>query len=81
MTKDEARTLIKDHDAYVRVISRKTKTDLAALYRRELARRGRELLYGGPGSKDEFISAIVDLEYPLGLMNEARQVYYTVTVF
>ena len=80
MTKDEAHALIADHDNYVRSVSRMNKTELAILFRSELAKRGRELLYG-QYSKGEYISAIVDLAYPLATMNGARQVYYAVEVF
>lgn len=81
MTKDEAHAKIIHHDTYVRSLNRLTKANLAAVYRRELAKRGREILYGGPASRDELLSAIVDLRYPLAEMNEARQVYYAVAVF
>lgn len=81
MTKDEAHALLAAHDNYAKAIYRMTKVQLSALYRAELAKRGTELLYGGPASKDELTNAIVDLSYPLAQMNEARQTYYAVTVF
>jgi hypothetical protein len=76
MTEDEARAHRADHDNYAKAISRMTKAELAILYRREMAIRGTELLYGGPGSKDEFISAIMNLNYPAALMNETSHVLY-----
>lgn len=76
MTRDEARALITAHDDCARAVWRMSRARLAALYRAELAKHGRELLYGGPVSRDELTNAIVDLRYPLDRMNEARQVWY-----
>lgn len=76
MTQDEARAMITAHDDYARTVWRMSKARLAALYRAELGKRGKVLLYGGPASKDELTNAIVDLRYPLDRMNEARQVWY-----
>lgn len=76
MNLSQATALVKEHDAYVRSVYRKPRAELARLYRSELAAQGIELLYGGPASKDELTNAIVDLRYPLAVMNEAREVYY-----
>lgn len=76
MTQDEAHALIAARDNYARAVYRMSRARLAALYRTELAERGMQLLYGGPASKDELTSAIMNLRYPLETMNRARQAYY-----
>jgi hypothetical protein len=76
MTETEARNFRTDHDAYVRTLSRQTKSHLASMYRQQLAAHGRELLYGGPASKDELISAISNLNYPIERLNESIHVLY-----
>ena len=72
----QARTIREAHDGYVRSIYRKPKATLAQMYRSELADRGTYSLYGGPVSKDELISALVELCYPLAKMNESVHVLY-----
>ena len=76
MNETEARTLREAHDGYVKSIYRKPKAQLAALYRDEQAARGIQTLYGGPASKDELISALTELRYPLAKMNESIHVLY-----
>jgi hypothetical protein len=76
MNETQARIIREAHDSYVKTIYRKPKTTLAHMYRQELADRGREILYGGPASKDELISALVELRYPLASMNESVHVLY-----
>lgn len=76
MTPAEAQQFRQDHDSYARAIWRKPKGTLAALYRQELAAAGRQLLYGGPVSKDELANALVDLRFPLGKLNESVHVLH-----
>lgn len=72
----QARTLREAHDGYVHSIYRKPKAVLAGMYREELAVRGQFLAYGGPATKDELISALVELRYPRARMNESIHVLY-----
>jgi hypothetical protein len=72
----QARTIREAHDGYVKSIYRKTARELSFMYRLALADRGREILLGGPSSKDELISALVELRYPLASMNESVHVLY-----
>lgn len=76
MNETEASEFRRGHDTYVRTISRKSKAALAVMYRDELASRGQQLLYGGPGSKDELIRALASLRYPLAQLNESIHVLY-----
>lgn len=76
MNEAEARDLRAAHDNYVKSIYRKPKADLAAAYRQELAARGQQLLYGGPASKDELVSALTSLRFPLEALNESIHVLY-----
>lgn len=72
----QARELREQHDAYVRGLWRKPRGTLAALCRREMAARGRQMLYGGPASKDELTSALAGLRFPLARLNEAIHVLH-----
>jgi hypothetical protein len=72
----QARTIHKAYDSYVKSIHRQTKAQLADAYRGELADRGQILAYGGPASKDELISALIELRYPRAMMNETIHVLY-----
>lgn len=76
MNETQARTLREAHDGYVRSIYRKPKTQLAAMYRDEQAAHGIQTLYGGPATKDELVSALTELRYPLARMNESVHVLY-----
>ena len=76
MNELQARTFREAHDGYVRSIYRKPKATLAAMYRDELADQGKQILFGGPGSKDELISALTELRYPLAKLNESIHVLY-----
>jgi hypothetical protein len=78
MNETQARTIREAHDYYVKSIYRKPKATLANMYRQELADRGRYSLFGGPMSKDELISALVELRYPLAAMNLSVHVLYHV---
>lgn len=76
MNETQARTIREAHDGYVKSIYRKPKAALAQMYRSELADRGQYILFGGPSSKDELVSALVELRYPLAKMNESIHVLY-----
>ena len=76
MNETEASEFRRGHDTYVRTLSRTAKARLASTYRQELASRGQQLLYGGPASKDELVSALASLRYPLGQLNESTHVLY-----
>lgn len=76
MNELQARIFREAHDSYVKSIYRKPKATLAAMYRDELADRGRQILFGGPTGKDELISALTELRYPLAKLNEAIHVLY-----
>jgi hypothetical protein len=78
MNETQARTIREAHDGYVKSIYRKPKATLATMYRQELADRGMYSLFGGPMSKDELMSALVELRYPLAAMNESVHVLYHV---
>ena len=78
MNETQARTIREAHDGYVKSIYRKPKAALAQMYRSELADRGQYILFGGPSSKDELVSALVELRYPLVKMNESVHVLYHV---
>jgi hypothetical protein len=76
MNETQARTIREAHDGYVKSIYRKPAAQLAAMYRQELAARGYDILVGGPVGRDELISALVLLRYPLASMNESVHVLY-----
>lgn len=76
MTPDEARELRKDCDDYVAFWSRQPKRALANIYRLLLAEQGRQLLGGGPVTKDEYLSAITGIRFPVARRNEANHVLY-----
>ena len=76
MTEDEARQFRSWHDMYVKQLSRKTRADLAALYRIQLSRQGFVQIAGGPQSKDELIRELVETEFPVAKLNEAGHVLY-----
>jgi hypothetical protein len=78
MNETQARTIREAHDSYVKSIYRKTKNQLTIMYAEELADRGMYLAYGGPASKDELVSALTELRYPLASMNESVHVLYHV---
>ncbi len=76
MTESEAREYRTMHDAEVRRLSRMTRKSLVIEDRSELASRGIERLYGGPGNKDEFIREILGYRYPVDKLNESIHVLY-----
>lgn len=76
MSKDFAHALQAARDSDVRALSRMTRHELAALERSELAAIGREHIFGGPVTKDELLSAIVNMRYPIARQNEAIHVLH-----
>ena len=76
MNETEARTFREAHDAYAKRLTRTAKAQLANMYRLELADLGMTSVYGGPQSKDELISALMELRYPVATLNEGTHVLY-----
>lgn len=74
MNETQARVFREAHDHYVKTISRKSKTQLVTLTDQEMT------VYGGTRhwSKDELVSALVELRYPLAKLNESIHVLYHV---
>ena len=61
------------HDNRVKQLDRLTLTALRDLYGSALALEGMIQVYGGPVSKDEFVHAIIDVEFPE--ISAAREAY------
>lgn len=76
MTRDEAAALHAGWDTYLAALSRFRRNELAATYRVALFNRGQEILYGGPATKDELISALLLLRYPAAQQYEAIHVLW-----
>lgn len=76
MTKEAAGMFRAAAASYVKRINRQTRTSLADLYRGDLADRGRQILLGGPATKDELIRALMELHYPAERQNLAIHVLY-----
>lgn len=76
MNETQARTLIEARSGYTQTISRKTANVLRIMFREDQAERGMQTLFGGPVTKQELISALVELHYPLTKLNEATHVLY-----
>jgi hypothetical protein len=74
MTRDEAAALRAAEGAEVRLLSRKSRHELAAIEASEGAARGLTHLFGGPSSKDALIRAILEFRYPQARQNEAAHV-------
>lgn len=75
MTSNEAKKLRIDHDACARMLNRMTVANLRIVHARNLSAHGREILFGGPQSKDELISAILELSgFGIAKLNEAIHV-------
>jgi hypothetical protein len=60
------------HDGEVKVLDRKPRHELAAIYTSELAARGIQQLGPCPMSKDELVNAISDLRFPFA--QQARDI-------
>lgn len=76
MDETQARTFNEARSGYITRLSRMTRIGLAAELGAEMAERGQTLLYGGPTSKDELMSALVGIRYPLARLNESIHVLY-----
>jgi hypothetical protein len=72
----EAHGLLLGRDVLIRVLSRKSHAELAAMDLAQLAERGTVRVHGGPLSHDELVSTIVSRQYPLEKLNEAIHVLY-----
>jgi hypothetical protein len=75
-SQDEARMFRTAHDIFIKRINRMTVSALRVEYAAELADRGREILYGGPSSKQELIAALGQLRYPADRFNMTTHVLY-----
>jgi hypothetical protein len=75
-TEDQALMFRAACGAFARRMSRKTRSALAAEYRADLAALDRQILSGGPRSKDELVSALVELHYPAATLNMTSHVLY-----
>lgn len=71
MNQTEAATFRLAHDAYVKRLDKLSTGKLKFEYKRELAERNTYSVMGGPRSKDELISALVELRYPIKKLNES----------
>ena len=69
----DARAYITEHDKRVKLLDRKTVAVLCSIYLAAMRDAGMIQVMGGPESKDEFISAIVEIEFPE--IRTAREVY------
>jgi predicted nucleic acid-binding OB-fold protein len=69
----EAGTYLQEHNASAKGLGRRKVAELRENWRTAQAHHGQETIYGGPETKDEFINAILELEYPR--LNEARTAY------
>lgn len=76
MNETQARTFFEARSHYTQDISRKTKLQLTLAYHDELRAHGQAILFGGPATKTELISVLVEMRYPLARMNEAIHVLY-----
>lgn len=72
MTREEAAAFRKGHDAQVKRLWRMGKVALAIEERRLMKNQGIERVFGGPVTKDEFISSVLELRgYTITRLNEA----------
>jgi hypothetical protein len=69
----DPKSYILAHDKRVVLLDRKPLDYLRNLYRANNRALGQELVYGGPVDRDEFVSAIIDQEFPE--IREAREAY------
>lgn len=75
MTPDEAAAFRKGYDAQVKRLWRMGKVALAIEERRLMKDQGIERIHGGPVTKDEFISSVLELRgYTIGRLNQATHV-------
>lgn len=74
MTVEQAAAFRAAYAADLAVLNRKTKAELVAIERSELAARNRERIYGGPVTKAEYLSSILEMRWPVARSNEASHV-------
>jgi len=76
-TKSQAKEFNLSYQAEVRFLSRMSKQGLQRVHARNMNELGMQMLYGGPASKDELITAILDM-HGMGIakLNEATHVLY-----
>lgn len=74
MTDTQARTLREAHNAYIKQMARMPVAKLAAFYAADLADQGRQIVFGGPRTRDELMRALGELHYPAAKLNEAVHV-------
>jgi hypothetical protein len=75
-TAEEAAMFRAAHSAYVGRVSRMSRGRLADLHRADLAEQGRQILFGGPVTKDELVRALVELHYPTARLNMTTHVLH-----
>ena len=73
MTEEQARIWLVARDSFVKRVSKMGKAQLAIEYGESVT-----LLYGGPATKDEYVSALVSSTYPNAKHNECIHVLYHV---
>jgi hypothetical protein len=76
MSKTAAELFQREHDASARTLTRMTKTALRSRFINDLAEDGMQSLSVNNYSKDELISAILNLSFPIAKLNEAIHVRY-----
>jgi|SRR6185437_13770684 len=64
------------HDDRAKVLARKTAPSLRDRYRDHVRRQGSELISGGPVTRQELMTEILAIEFPIALLNEASHVIY-----
>lgn len=76
-TNDEAKSFQLSYQKEVKFLSRMSRQGLNTVYGRTLREMGHEVLFGGPSSKDELITAILDLHgMDIHKINESIHVLY-----
>jgi hypothetical protein len=81
-TREQAEEFMVSYQSEVAFLSRMTKKNVNVVYGRTLRESGREVLFGGPSSKDDLISAILELHgMSIVTLNEAIHVLYHVGSF
>lgn len=76
MTTDQAKATIAAYETDFGMLYRKAKHELVAIERSELAALGIQRAFGGPVTKEEFLSSVLELRHPSSRMDEARHVLY-----
>jgi hypothetical protein len=76
MSREEAEKLFAEQGQELRDLSASRRIDLVAFYRQLLAADQIEILWGGPRTKDELISAILELRFPRSQVDEMTHVLY-----